>query len=257
MWSLAYLPNDPVLLSLLGGTFTVLLNAVGSTPILVLKQPSRRVLDAGLGFAAGVMIAASFTSLLLPAIETGGLIPALAGFLAGAALASLADKLVPHAHQVIGFEGVSPGRLRAVTLFALAVALHNMPEGLAVGVGFGSGDIGRALALTLAIGLQNLPEGLSVGFALLSAGAESRRKAYVVAVLSGAVEAPLALVGAYAVALARWLLPAAMGFAAGTMVFVVSDEVIPETHRVGHERLASYGVIAGVIVMVALDVALA
>lgn len=253
MWSL---PSDPVLLALLGGLFTTLLNAVGSLPVLFLERPSRKVLDVGLGFAAGVMIAASFTSLLLPAVELHGLLPALTGFLLGAVLVNLADKAVPHMHQVIGVEGVRSQRLRAATLFALAVVLHNMPEGLAVGVGFGSGNLKEALALTVAIGLQNLPEGLSVGFATLSADTGSKWKAYVIAVLSGAVEAPLALVGAYAVFLAQDLLPCAMGFAAGAMIFVVSDEMIPETHRVGHERLASYGVIAGVLVMVALEKAI-
>ncbi len=247
---------NTLLLGVLGGVFTTFLNAVGALPILFLREPSRKVLDVGLGFAAGVMIAASFTSLLLPGIEMGGLLLPLTGFLLGAAFITLTDRVVPHKHEVIGLEGIHTERVKAVTLFALAVTLHNMPEGLAVGVGFSSDRLSDAIALMVAIGLQNIPEGLSIGFSILSATTAKRSKAYLISVLSGAVEIPLAFIGALTASLSTSILPIALGFAAGAMIFVVSDEVIPETHRVGHEKAASYGVILGVLVMVALDVAL-
>ncbi len=247
---------EPLILAALGGALTTAFNAAGALPVLLLKRPSRKVLDLGLGFAAGVMMAASFTSLLLPGIEMGGLLPPLLGFLLGAASITVADRLVPHMHEFKGVEGVYAERLKAAVLFALAVTIHNMPEGLAVGVSFTSGRFSDALALAIAIGLQNVPEGLSVGFSMLSASNMSRGRAYLVSALSGAVELPLAVLGALAASTSASVLPIALGFAAGAMIFVVSDEVIPETHRIGHERAASYGVVLGVLVMTILDKAL-
>jgi ZIP family zinc transporter len=143
-----------------------------------------------------------------------------------------------------------------VVLFILAVTLHNMPEGLAVGVGFGSGDIGNAVALMLAIGTQNVPEGLAVSVAAINAGFDRRTYAAFAGIRSGLVEIPLAIVGALAAVVAAPLLPWAMGFAAGAMLFVISDEIIPETHTRGYERVATLGVMAGVVVMLYLDVSL-
>ncbi|RLG54367.1 MAG: ZIP family metal transporter [Thermoproteota archaeon] len=243
--------EHPLAGALLAGLVTSALNAMGATPVLLLKAPPRRLSDAGLGFAAGVMLAASFTSLIQPAIEAGGVAAALAGVLAGALAMSLLDYVTPHLHVVIGREGL-PSRLSSTWMLALAMTLHNMPEGLAVGVAFASGSTQVALAVMAAIGLQNIPEGLAVGFSMLSEG-ESRPRAYMIAVASGLVEAPLSLAGAIAVSAARALLPYAMGFAAGAMLFVVSDEIIPETHRLGRERAASYGLIAGLILMLYLD----
>jgi ZIP family zinc transporter len=159
-------------------------------------------------------------------------------------------------HLIIGREGVSSSRIRGIWLFVMAITIHNMPEGLAVGVGFASGDIATATVLMLAIGLQNVPEGLSVGFSLLATRSYSRRYAYLVSVASGFVEPPLALLGALAASVSRSMLPYAMGFAAGAMLFVISDEIIPESHRAGHERFASYGLIAGLVVILALDLML-
>ena len=247
---------EPLILAALGGALTTAFNAAGALPVLLLKTPSRKVLDVGLGFAAGVMMAASFTSLLLPGIEMGGLLPPLLGFLLGATSITVADRLVPHMHEIKGVEGVYAERLKVAVLFALAVTIHNMPEGLAVGVSFASGRFSDALALAIAIGLQNVPEGLSVGFSMLSASNMSRGRAYLVSALSGAVELPLAVLGALAASASASVLPIALGFAAGAMIFVVSDEVIPETHRIGHERAASYGVVLGVLVMTILDKAL-
>jgi ZIP family zinc transporter len=210
-----------------------------------------------LGFAAGVMLSASFTSLILPGLEAGGLFPVLLGIALGALFLTLADRLVPHRHLEGAREGVSGERLRAVWLFILAITLHNLPEGLAVGVGLGSGEIRRGLLLVVAIGLQNIPEGLAVAASALSAGMGGTFYAGIVGIRAGLVEIPMALVGAVAVGAARPLLPYAMGFAAGAMLYVISDEIIPETHRRGHERMATLGFLLGAVVMLALDVALA
>ncbi|MEM0079686.1 MAG: ZIP family metal transporter [Nitrososphaerota archaeon] len=209
---------------------------------------------SGLGFAAGVMLAASFTSLILPGLEYGGLLPVIVGIFLGAFTVSLIDKILPHLHIIKGREGPSSKNLKAAWLFVIAITIHNMPEGFAVGVGFGSGDIASAIALALAIGFQNIPEGLSVGFSLISVNNYSRLKAYIISTLSGFVEAPLAILGAYLTSLSLMLLPYFMGFAAGAMIFVVSDEIIPETHSEGKERVATYSLIIGLVLMLTLDI---
>jgi ZIP family zinc transporter len=233
------------------------------------------------------MLAASFTSLIVPGIEltelvvpgveaTGLLqpVPVLAGVLLGALFLDRADVLVPHAHYLLTGERradaanadatvpgdalpVDDAKLASLVLFILAVTLHNMPEGLAVGVGFGSGRVGEALALMLAIGIQNIPEGLAVSVAAVNAGLDRRRYAAVAGVRAGVVEIPVAVFGAVAVTLAAPVLPYAMGFAAGAMLFVISDEIVPETHLSGNERVATLGTMVGVVVMLYLDVALA
>ena len=198
------------------------------------------------------MLAASFTSLIIPGINLGGIFPVLIGVGLGAILVSLMDKLIPHMHMIIGVEGIS-SRLRAIWLFILAITIHNMPEGLAVGVGLGSGDLPSGIALMIAIALQNIPEGLSVGLSLIATGSYSRWRAYLASSLSGFVELPLAILGALAVIWIRKLIPYAMGFAAGAMIFVVSDEIIPEVHRLGKEKAITYSLIAGLLVMLLLD----
>lgn len=210
-----------------------------------------------LGFAAGVMLSASFTSLILPGIERGGLGPVTTGIGLGALFLMAADRLVPHLHLARGREGGHGERIRAVWLFILAITLHNMPEGLAVGVGLGSGDLARGLQLVLAIGLQNIPEGLAVAASAFSARMGTTFYAGVVGIRAGLVEIPLAILGAVAVGVARPLLPYAMGFAAGAMLYVIFDEIIPETHRLGKERLATLGFLLGAVVMLVLDVTLA
>ena len=247
---------DPVHLSLAAGLITTSLNALGATPVLFVREMPAKLMDIGLGFAAGVMMAASFTSLIIPGVDRGGLAPVAAGVLLGSYVVSIADKVVPHMHRVIGFEGRGAERLKAVWLFVIAVALHNMPEGLAVGVSAGSGRIGDTIALALAIGVQNIPEGLSIAFSILSVEGRSRLRAFTISLLSGIVELPLAIIGAIGVSLAEPLLPLAMGFAAGAMIFVVRDEMIPETHRLGHERRASYGLMGGLVTMLVLDMLL-
>jgi len=244
-----------MLLAFFGGLITSILNMVGCIPIFFLKGSTEKVTDLGLGFASGVMLAASFTSLILPGIESGGVLPVLVGILLGALAVSYMDKLIPHMHFIrIGVEG-RRSRLRAVWLFVLAITIHNMPEGLA-GVGFGSGNLASAMALMIAIGLQNIPEGLSVGLSLASSKEYTRAKSFLIAALSGIVELPLAVLGAAAVIAAHRVLPYAMGFAAGAMIFVVSDEIIPEVHRLGKERAITFSLIIGLMLMLFLDVAL-
>ncbi|MGQ9478022.1 MAG: ZIP family metal transporter [Candidatus Bipolaricaulia bacterium] len=248
--------ESPILQGLLGGLVITLLNSLGALAVLVWQRPSERFLDGALGFAAGVMLTASFTSLILPGIERGGLGPVLIGLALGALILDLADHLLPHLHLAKGLEGVKTSRIRAVWLFIIAITIHNMPEGLAVGVGFGSGDLAGATKLMLAIGLQNIPEGLAVAVSALGAGMGAYFYASLVGVRAGLVELPLAVLGAWAVGLAQPLLPYAMGFAAGAMLYVISDEIVPETHRKGHERPATLGTLLGVAVMLSLDVAL-
>ena len=264
--------TDPLIHGVVGGIVIATFNLFGASLVFVWRDPSERSLDGALGFAAGVMLAASFTSLIIPGIETyanGDPVPVLLGVALGALFLDRADALVPHAHYLVSgkrrADAASPGRdlpvdderFAGVVLFVLAITLHNMPEGLAVGVGFGSGDLATAIPLMLAIGIQNVPEGLAVSVAAINAGLDRRTYAVFAGIRSGVVEIPLAILGAYAVGAVSSLLPYAMGFAAGAMLFVISDEIVPETHTRGNERVATLGTLAGVIVMLYLDIALA
>lgn len=264
--------TDAVVHGLVGGVVIALLNLLGASMVFVWRDPTRRAMDGALGFAAGVMLAASFTSLIIPGVETytpgGSPVPVLIGTALGALFLDRSDVLVPHAHYLLSGrrrpdaanpDAASPvddDQLTGVVLFILAITLHNMPEGLAVGVGFGSGDLETAIPLMLAIGVQNVPEGFAVSVAAINAGLDRRFYAVFTGVRSGAVEIPLAVLGAYAVQAVSTLLPYAMGFAAGAMLFVISDEVVPETHANGNERVATLGTIVGVIVMLYLDISL-
>ncbi|MFC7068518.1 ZIP family metal transporter [Halobaculum lipolyticum] len=267
--------TDPVVQALVGGVVIASLNMIGALAVLVYRDPSERVLDTALGFAAGVMLAASFTSLIVPGIDltevvvpgvpaTGLLspVPVLVGILLGAAVLDQADHWVPHIHVLItGRERpdqtVTDAKVASVILFIVAITIHNMPEGLAVGVGFGSGNVANGIALMLAIGIQNIPEGLAVSIAAINAGFERRSYAVLTGIRSGLVEIPLTVLGAFAVVAVEPILPYAMGFAAGAMLFVIADEILPETHSRGHEREATLGTMVGVVVMLYLDVALA
>jgi ZIP family zinc transporter len=267
-----YVGTDPIVQGLVGGVFIALLNLFGASLVLVWRDPSERALDSALGFAAGVMLAAAFTSLILPGIEQytpgGSPLPTLFGVALGVLFLDQADRFVPHAHYLLTGERRTDAadsgdrlpavdeRLGAVVLFILAITLHNMPEGLAVGVGFGSGNVEEAIPLMLAIGIQNMPEGLAVSVAAINAGLDRRSYAVFAGIRAGVVEIPLALLGAIAVSVVAPLLPYAMGFAAGAMLFVISDEIVPETHTRGNERVATMGTMAGVIVMLYLDIAL-
>jgi len=245
---------DVILLGFLASLAAGLATGVGALPVLFVKHPSKRYLDLMLGFAAGVMLAATAFSLLIPAIKDGGAWVAVGGLLLGALALHLIDRFVPHEHFIRGHEGPS-SRLRKIWLFVLAITIHNFPEGLAVGVGFGGGALGPAIALAAGIGLQNMPEGLAVALPLVGEG-YARRRALLYATLTGLVEPMGGLLGVSLVMLARPLLPWGLAFAAGAMLFVISDEIIPESHRNGHERLATFGVMIGFAVMMLLDVLL-
>lgn len=263
------LSMPPYWQALMGGTFTWALTALGAAMAFLGASPSRKLLDAMLGFSGGVMIAASFWSLLSPSIEMSrelGLIPWLppaVGFTAGAMFLRLLDLVLPHLHPALR-EGQPEGirsNLQRTTLLVLAITLHNIPEGLAFGVAFGAAGAGEtatlsgAVALTLGIGLQNLPEGLAVAMPLRSSGF-SRGLAFFFGQLSAVVEPLFAVVGALAVESMRMGLPYALAFAAGAMIYVVVEEVIPESQSEGNGDLATMGLIVGFVCMMILDVAL-
>jgi zinc transporter, ZIP family len=260
----------PVVQALLATCFTWGVTALGAAGVFLAREMKRATLDAMLGFAGGVMIAASFWSLLAPAIamsEGGTLpvwVPALVGFLLGGACLRLIDLILPHLHlnaPIREAEGVSTSWRRS-TLLVLAVTLHNIPEGLAVGVAFGALAVGipeatlpAAVALTLGIGIQNFPEGMAISIPLRREGM-SRRRSFWYGQLSGFVEPIAGVLGALAVVVAQPLLPYALSFAAGAMIFVVIEEVIPESQRGGHTDLATLGGMLGFAIMMTLDVAL-
>jgi len=243
--------DNVIALGFLATIGTGLATGLGALPVLFIKGISDRLLDAMLGFAAGVMLAATAFSLLVPAVELGGIWTALLGLAVGALFLDRMDCCIPHVHVISGPEGPS-STLRRVWLLILAITLHNFPEGLAVGVSFGSGDIAAAMVLAMAIALQNMPEGLAVALALLREE-YSRWQALLYATLSGLAEPIAGLFGVVAVTFARPMLPFGLAFAAGAMLFVVSDEIIPETHRRGYEREGTFGVVVGFLVMMLLD----
>lgn len=259
---------DPVTQALIGTGFTWGMTALGAAVVFFAKNMSRRVLDIMLGFAGGVMMAASFWSLLAPAIELSGKMnipswfPAAAGFLAGGVFLAGIDRVLPHLH--IGFpkeeaEGIKTAWQRS-TLLILAITLHNIPEGLAVGVAFGAAAVlpgatlAGAVALAIGIGIQNFPEGLAVSMPLRHEGM-SRLRSFWYGQLSAVVEPVAAVIGAAAVIAAQPLLPYALGFAAGAMIFVVVEEVVPESTRGGNVDLATTGAMTGFVLMMVLDVA--
>jgi len=229
-----------------------LATGAGALPVLFTRRISDRLLDIMLGFAAGVMLAATSFSLLVPSIDLGGPWVAVLGLLLGAVVLHLVDRFIPHFSPAFGIEG-PPSKLSRTWLFILAITIHNFPEGLAVGVSFGSGDISAGLVIATAIGLQNMPEGLAVALPLVREG-YSRRKALWYGTLTGLVEPLGGLLGVAIVAISRPLLPWGLAFAAGAMLFVVADEMIPESHKKGYKREATFGLIAGFVIMMLLDV---
>ena len=238
-------------LGLLASLAAGLATDLGAVPVLFTKHASERLLDAMLGFAAGVMLAATAFSLLIPAIAIGGVWATVVGFVVGALFLALLDRLIPHMHFISGREGPA-SNLSKTWLLILAITIHNFPEGLSVGIGFGTGKIGAATALAIAIGLQNMPEGLAVALPLAREG-YNRGRALWYATLTGLVEPVGGLIGVSAVIIARPILPYGLGFAAGAMLYVVFDEMIPESHRKGHEREATFGGIVGFGLMMVLD----
>ena len=253
---------SPVALGILGSFAAGSLTAVGAVPVLFGRMPSSRLRDVLLGFAAGVMLAASFFSLIVPALEAAeelygpGAIPAgiaVVAILLGMAAVAALNELMPHQHFRTGREGPDAGSLRRVWLFVIAITIHNFPEGLAVGVGFGGGDIADGLPLAIGIGLQNAPEGLAVAVALMGEG-YARLRAFRIAALTGMVEPIGGALGAGVVSVSAPLLPWGLAFAAGAMLYVISHEIIPETHRRGHQNQATAGLAIGLAIMLFLDV---
>ncbi len=267
----AYLKSiNPIWAALIATTFTWFLTALGASLVFFFKNINRKVMDTMLGFTGGVMIAASFWSLLAPAIEMSegkslpSWFPPAVGFASGALFLFGLDKIIPHIH--LNFkehesEGIKTD-WHKTTLLVLAITLHNIPEGLAVGVAFGAvaanlphADIGAAVALAIGIGIQNFPEGTAVAVPLRRAGL-SRFKSFWWGQLSAVVEPVAGVIGAVAVLYAQPILPYALAFAAGAMIYVVVEEVIPETQRDKYTDYATLGLIAGFLVMMILDVGL-
>lgn len=246
-----------VLLTALGvGGATIIGSVIG----FVFKGISHKFSDIVLSFAAGVMLAAAVLGLILPSLDYGGefgLLITIAGIFAGAVCLNLIDKLVPHLHRLVGadIESHNSTNLSKVLLFVTAIAIHNLPEGIAAGVGFGSGDVSQALIIAGGIALQNIPEGMVIIGPMLAAGV-SPKKTFVCAMITGLVEVVGTLIGYFAVSIASAILPFALAFAGGTMLYVISDEMIPETHAHGNERGATYALLVGFCVMLVTDVLL-
>ncbi len=248
---------EMVLLTAIGvGGATVIGALIG----FIFKKMSHRFSDIVLSFAAGVMLAAAIVGLILPSLDYGGkwgIIICIAGVFAGAVCISVIDKLVPHLHRLAekDLESHRQTDLSKVLLFVLAIAIHNFPEGIAAGVGFGSGNVAHALTIAGGIALQNIPEGMVIIAPMLSAGITPKRT-FLIAAATGLVEVIGALLGYLAVNLATAILPFALAFAGGTMLYVISDEMIPETHSHGGQRGSTYALLVGFCLMLLMDVLL-
>ncbi len=246
-----------VLLTAIGvGGATVVGAAIG----FIFRRISHKFSDIVLSFAAGVMLAAAVLGLIIPSLEYGGkwgLLMTVGGIFAGAVCLNLIDKLVPHMHRMVDAdtEPHNNGNLDKILLFVMAIAIHNLPEGIAAGVGFGSGDTSQALIIAGGIALQNIPEGMVIIGPMLAAGV-SPKKTFLVAMGTGLVEVVGTLIGYFAVSISSAILPFALAFAGGTMLYVISDEMIPETHSHGNERGATYALLVGFCVMLITDVLL-
>ena len=245
-----------VLLTALGvGASTVFGAVIG----FIFKNISHKFSDIVLSFAAGVMLAAAVLGLILPAVEYGGkfgILIAILGIFLGAICLNLIDKLVPHLHKLAGVDEEkhkNNPKLGKILLFVMAIAIHNLPEGIAAGVGFGSGNTAEALVIAGGIALQNIPEGMVIIAPMLAAGL-SKKRTFIYAMITGLVEVVGTLIGYFAVSIASVILPYALAFAGGTMLYVISDEMIPETHAHGSQRGATYALLFGFCLMLAFDV---
>ena len=243
-----------VLLTALGvGGATI----IGAVLGVIFKKISHQFSDIVLSFAAGVMLAAAVLGLILPSLEYGSIVTTVIGIFAGALALNLIDKLVPHLHRMVGTDiedHESNGKLSKVLLFVTAIAIHNLPEGIAAGVGFGSGNTAEALLIAGGIALQNIPEGMVIIGPMLAAGV-SLKKTFLIAAATGVVEILGTLLGFFAVSVSSAILPFALAFAGGTMLYVISDEMIPETHH-GETQGVTYALLVGFCVMLISDVLL-
>jgi len=253
-----------VWMGFVGSLAAGLLTGVGALGVFFINKLSAKLEDGLLSFAAGIMLAASIFSLIIPAIEYGeamfnsanmAIIITSAGLLSGAVALFLMNRYLPHEHFLSGCEGPDIKAISRIWLFVIAITLHNFPEGMAVGVGFAGGDISNGMSLATGIGIQNIPEGLAVSISLLSIG-YSKVKSFFIGFLTGLAEPIGGLFGSLAVSYAGPLMPWSLAFAAGAMLFIISDEIIPETHRKGFESLATFSLIIGFICMMYLDVTL-
>lgn len=241
---------DIVMITAMGvGGATVIGAIIG----FVFKKISHKFSDIVLSFAAGVMLAAAVLGLILPSLEYGGrwgILMTVGGIFVGALCLNLLDRLVPHLHKMAGVDGEAHdnANLSKVLLFVLAIAIHNLPEGIAAGVGFGAGDTGQAFLIAGGIALQNIPEGMVIIGPMLAVGVKPMRT-FVIALMTGVIEVVGTLIGYFAVSVSTAILPFALAFAGGTMLYVVSDEMIPETHAHGHERGATYALLVGFCVI--------
>ena len=212
--------------------------------------------DAILGFAAGIMLSAAVLGLILPSLEEGNVWITALGILCGAVFLNFADKLTPHLHHITGMDQEThadkQSHLNKIMLFVMAIAIHNLPEGIAAGVGFGSENISNAITVALGIALQNIPEGMVIVSPLIMAGV-AKKRGFFIACFTGVVEIIGTMIGFGAVSIATAILPFALAFAGGTMIYVVSDEMIPETHSHGYERMATYSLIIGFLTMLLMD----
>jgi len=256
--------SSVLMMGLIGSLAAGLCTSIGAIPALLYGRPGERTETLMLGFAAGVMLAASVFSLIIPGLNAAGAVfesenaralLAVCGILTGGASLWLIHRFSPHEHFITGPEGANPKDLARIWLFVIAITLHNFPEGMAVGVGFGGGDLDNGRALAIGIGIQNIPEGLAVAAALLTQG-YSRIRAVMVASLTGLVEPIGGVIGAGVVSVSEFLLPWGLTFAAGAMIWVISDEIIPETHRRGVATYGTVGVMIGFVAMMFLDVTL-
>ncbi|OIP86759.1 MAG: ZIP family metal transporter [Rhodobacterales bacterium CG2_30_65_12] len=256
---------SPILMGTLGGLVAAIATTAGALPAMFGKKMSQRMTDTTLGFAAGVMLSASYFSLILPGLavaeEIYGSVLAAAlvagvGIALGAFFVWLLDKMLPHEHFKTGREGAEAGHIARIWLFVIAITIHNIPEGLSIGVAFGGGNTTNGFTVMTGISLQDIPEGLAVAVSLIGLG-YSRFKAFLVTAATGLVEALGGFLGASAVTLSNQLLPWGLTFAAGAMLYIISHEIVPETHRNGHQDRATTGLIFGLILMMVLDVVLA
>lgn len=249
------------LIIILGCIIPGLMTGIGAIPIFFTKKVSQGLLDALLGSAAGVMLAATCFSLIIPAIDAGGgdakaVFICSAGIIAGSIMIDLIDKYAPHEHLIDHKrEGMNSESLKKIWLFIIAITIHNFPEGLATGVGFGTDNLKNGVSIALGIGLQNMPEGLAVALSLVREKYDVP-KAFLIAMLTGLVEPVGAFLGFGLVSVFKPIIGFILALAAGAMLFVISDEIIPETHSNGYERKATYGIVIGFIIMMILDVLL-
>ncbi len=246
----------PILLTAIGvGGATI----IGALLGFALKEPSHKLSDIILSFAAGVMLAAAILGLIVPSLEYGGkfgIVMTVVGILCGAVCLNLIDKLVPHLHKITGVDieahSEKSQKLSKILLFVIAIAIHNLPEGIAAGVSFGAEDISAAITVAGGIALQNIPEGMVIIAPMIAAGI-SRRRTFIIAMMTGVVEVLGTFIGYFAVSVSNTILPFALSFAGGTMLYVISDEMIPETHAHGSERAATFSLLAGFCLMLTFD----